>query len=77
MSKALAPIPALIAGAGKSASLRFLEFFTVNVRNPHTRAAYTRSAAAFLGWCETRAGLADLRQVQPMHVAAYIEELQG
>lgn len=70
-------LPALIAGAGKSASLRFLEFFTVNIRNPNTRAAYSRAAAAFLGWCETRAGVGDLHQVQPIHVAAYIEELQG
>jgi uncharacterized protein (TIGR03437 family) len=35
----------LIAEAGKPASLRFLEFFTVNIRNPNTRAAYARSAA--------------------------------
>ena len=69
--------PALIAGAGKPASLRFAEFFTVNIRNKNTRTAYARAAAVFLGWCETRAGLAELRQVQPVHVAAYIEELQG
>ena len=70
------PVPALIAGAGKGASLRFVEFFTVNICNSNTRAAYGRAAAAFLRWCETQAGLADLRQVQSTHVAAYIEELQ-
>ncbi len=70
-------LPALIAEAGKSASVRFLEFFTVNIRNANTRAAYSRVAAAFLGWCETRAGGAGLSQAQPIHVAAYIEELQG
>lgn len=32
---------------------------------------------AVLRWCETRAGVVELRQVQPVHVAAYIEELQG
>ena len=42
----------LIAGAGKSAPLRFLEFFTVNIRSKNTRAAYARDAAAFLRWCE-------------------------
>lgn len=67
-------LPALTAGAGKSTAQRFLEFFTVNIRNPNTRAAYGRAAVAFLRWCEAR-GLTELRQVQPVHVAAYIEEL--
>jgi hypothetical protein len=29
--------PAVIAAAGEGASYRFLEFFTANIRNPHTR----------------------------------------
>jgi hypothetical protein len=37
-------LPALIAGAGKRAAWRFVEFFTVNIRNPNTRAAYGRAA---------------------------------
>jgi len=45
-------LPALIAGAGERAALRFLEFFTVNIRNKNTRAAYARAAGAFLRWCE-------------------------
>jgi hypothetical protein len=32
-------LPALIAGAGDRATLRFLEFFTVNIRNRNNRAA--------------------------------------
>ena len=68
-------VPALIAGAGESAAWRFLEFFTVNIRNPNTRAAYTRAAGMFLRWCEDRA-IAELRLIQPFHVAGYIEELQ-
>ena len=47
-------LPALIAGAGERAALRFLEFFTVNIRNKNTRAAYARAAGAFLHWCEGR-----------------------
>ena len=31
-------LPAIIA-AGERASLRFLEFFAANIRNPHTRRA--------------------------------------
>jgi len=38
-------LPALIAGAGERAAWRFLEFFTVNIRNKNTRAAYARAAA--------------------------------
>lgn len=68
--------PALIARADARTRGRFLEFFTVNIRNPNTRAAYGRAAAHFLAWCEAR-GLAELAQVQPIHVAAYIEELQS
>jgi hypothetical protein len=30
-------VPALIAVAGERASLRFLEFFAANIRNPYTR----------------------------------------
>jgi hypothetical protein len=52
----LAPInspvlPALVAAAGDRASMRFLEFFAANIRNPHTRRAYARAAEEFLAWC--------------------------
>ena len=67
-------LPALIAGAGDRASLRFLEFFTVNIRNPNTRAAYARAAGAFLRWCEEQR-IGELGRIQPVHVAAYIEQL--
>lgn len=45
-------VPALIAAAGDRARVRFLEFFAAQIRNPHTRRAYGRAAAAFLAWCE-------------------------
>ena len=32
-------LPSLIADAGELATGRFLEFFTVNIRNPHSYAA--------------------------------------
>jgi integrase/recombinase XerD len=69
-------LPALIAKAGNQAARRFLEFFAVNIRNPNTRAAYGRAAANFMRWCEDQ-GITELRQVQPVHVAAYIEQLQA
>ena len=40
-------IDQLIAGAKKEARTRFLEFFTVNIRNPNTRAAYTCAALVY------------------------------
>src|SRR3546814_13725671 len=41
-------LPALIAAADERAQLRFLEFFAVSIRNPHTRRAYMRAAGEFL-----------------------------
>src|SRR3981081_4348474 len=38
------------------------------------RAAYARAAAAFLRWCEGQ-GIVRLQDVQPVRVAAYIEQL--
>ncbi len=67
-------VPGLIANLGDDATRRFLEFFTANIRNKNTRAAYARAVAQFLAWCQDR-GLA-LRQVEPMLVAAYVERLQ-
>jgi site-specific recombinase XerC len=67
------PVPTLIGAAGEQASRRFLEFFTVNIRNPNTRAAYAQACGQFLGWCEQR-GLR-LETLEPMWVAAYIEGL--
>jgi hypothetical protein len=37
-------VPALITAKGERASLRFLEFFTADIRNPHTRRAYASAA---------------------------------
>jgi site-specific recombinase XerD len=68
-------LPAVITGAGESASRRFVEFFTANIRNKNTRMAYMRALGPFLSWCEAR-GLS-LRDIQPVHVAAYIEQHTG
>lgn len=69
-------LPAQIAAAGEHASRRFLEFFTANIRNPNTRAAYFRAVAQFLGWCEDR-GIYSLEKIEPMIVAAYVESHKG
>src|SRR3954469_19523035 len=53
---------------------RFWEFFTVNIRNKNTRKAYFIAVTQFAAWCEGR-GLTDLALVEPIHIAAYIEQL--
>ena len=68
-------LPALLT-PDPAAERRVIEFFTAHIRNPHTRKAYARAAGGFAAWAE-RCGIAHLRQVEPVHVAAYVEELQG
>jgi site-specific recombinase XerC len=65
-------VPELVVVAGERASMRFLEFFAANIRNPHTRRAYARAAEEFLGWC-TSVGVRSITAVQPVHVATWIE----
>ena len=65
-------LPTLIAAAGDPAGMRFLEFFAVNIRNPHTRRAYGRAVADFCAWCAD-AGVRSIAQVQPLHVASWVE----
>ncbi len=67
-----AALPALVVAAGERASIRFLEFFAANIRNPHTRRAYARAADEFLSWCAA-AGVPSIGTVQPVHVATWIE----
>ena len=47
-------VPALIADLGDEAAWRYVEFFTANIRNPHTRRAYARACARFFAWCQDR-----------------------
>jgi len=67
-------VPALIAAEGDGAARRFFEFFTANIENENTRAAYAQAVAQFLRWAEAR-GLT-LRTVEPIAVAAYVRELK-
>jgi integrase/recombinase XerD len=57
-----------------AARQRFAEFFSVHIRNKNTRAAYLTATRSFADWCAGQ-GIASLRDVQPMHVAAYVERL--
>src|ERR1035437_4956494 len=68
-----AAVPSVVMAAGKKAGLRFIEFFTANIRNPNTKRAYHRACCDFFRWCEER-GLG-LDRIGPVHVAAYVEKL--
>ena len=77
MSRAVAAtivVPAIIADAGDSATKRFLEFFAVTIRNKNTRTAYLHAASRFFAWCDHHQ-LGGLDEIEPLHVAAYIEAL--
>lgn len=65
-------IPELVANAGDHAARGYLEFFAAQIRNANTRAAYVRAADAFLSWSRD-AGIATLVDIEPLHVAAWIE----
>ncbi len=68
------PVPALVAAAGDRAAYRFLEFFTAQIRNPHTRRAYAWAVAQFCDWLDGY-GLPSITAVSSIHVAAYIEKI--
>jgi site-specific recombinase XerD len=70
-----ATVPALFA-PDKDAAKRFIEFFTANIRNRNTRTAYAHAVSEFAAWCD-RNKLNELSDIEPVHVAAYVESLQG
>jgi site-specific recombinase XerD len=68
-------LPAAIANAGERAAWRFIEFFTANIRNKNTRAAYAQAVTQFFKWCEQHR-VFELEKIQPVIISAYIEQLQ-
>jgi len=67
-------VPALIGDAGEQAGWRYVEFFTANINNDHTRRAYARACGRFFAWCEDRG--VSLTAIRPFIVAAWVKELQ-
>jgi len=62
------------AGADKHTFDRVLEFFTARIPNQNTRAAYCRAVRDFFTWC-IEIELETLVDIEPVHIAAYIEQL--
>ena len=68
--------PAPLFTPTPQAAKRMLEFFTAQINNPHTRRAYLNASRRFAAWCQDHQ-IRQLSEVQPVHVAAFIQDLQG
>jgi site-specific recombinase XerD len=66
-------LPSLIVRAGGDAKRRYLQFFAAQIRNRNTREAYLRAVRDFLEWAETEARIENLLDIEPLHVAAWLE----
>ncbi len=67
--------PAPLFAPTRKAARRFLEFFTAQINNAHTRRAYLNATRRFAEWCASK-DLHELAQVEPFHVAAFVHDLQ-
>ena len=68
-------VPEMVAQAGDRAARRFLEFFAASIENDNTRMAYYRAVCNFFIWLEKH-GIAELPDIEPFHVAAYLKALR-
>src|SRR4051812_15997034 len=68
-------LPAIVESAGGAAVFAWEEFFSGEIRNPHTRAAYRRAVRRFLEWCEGRD--VELSRITPGMVGEYFDQLAG
>jgi site-specific recombinase XerD len=76
LSPSPALLPAQLFAPTPTAAKRVLEFFTAQINNDNTRVAYLNATKRFADWCETH-GLRELVDVEPIHVAAFVKDLQG
>jgi site-specific recombinase XerD len=73
--RSTATVPALYAPTAQAAK-RFIEYFAANIRNPNTRRAYFHAVLEFSSWCEAQK-FTEIVDIEPLHVAAYIEQLSA
>ena len=69
--RAAASLPSIFT-ARPEARTRMRDFFSSHIRNPNTRRAYREAVRQFSGFCAEH-GIVDLAQVEPVHVAAFVE----
>jgi integrase/recombinase XerD len=68
-------LPTLVRQYGPAAETAWHDFFSGQLPNDHTRAAYTHALVRFLGWCE-RIGR-ELHRVMPGDVGDYFRQHSG
>jgi site-specific recombinase XerD len=68
-------VPAIVSNAGAAARFGYEEFFYGQVRNRHTRRAYSRAVCRFLRWCEAQEK--ELNQISPADVGCYFDVFPG
>jgi integrase/recombinase XerD len=68
------PVPALFLDSDGQTWRRVVEFFTAQIRNPNTRAAYAQAVKRFCVFCDQHC--ITLETIRPYLVAGYIEQLQ-
>ena len=79
MSTLPAPLPSLTASLPSlftvrpEARKRLRDFFSSHIRNPNTRRAYREAVRQFSAFCALH-GIEELAQVEPVHVAAFVED---
>ena len=75
-------VPAFIAAGGERAAFAFIDFFTAQIRNRNTRAAYAVAVRSFCSWAEAT-GTAEFleivsptefRQITDLSVVVYGDE---
>src|SRR5215218_6969773 len=66
-------VPAFIAAGGERAGFAFIDFFTAQIRNRNTRAAYAHAVRSFCSWADARQ--LTLATLRTHHVAVYVELL--
>ena len=66
-------VPAFFAAGGERAGFAFIDFFTAQIRNRNTRAAYAVAVRTFCSWAEARKFT--IETLRTHHVAAYVELL--
>jgi site-specific recombinase XerD len=59
--------------AQPQARKRLRDFFSSHIRNKNTRRAYLEAVRQFSAFCAEH-GIVDLAQVEPVHVAAFVED---
>ncbi|MCX6596155.1 MAG: tyrosine-type recombinase/integrase [Acidobacteria bacterium] len=69
------PAAAELFHSTRLSAQRTAEFFAAHIRNRHTRQAYLRAVSDFAIWCRGQ-GSGSLVAIQPIEVAAWVEDLQ-